>query len=122
MDSKPVKILVADDEPRVLRFIEISLKVRGFEVDCVTSGEEVLEHVRNDEPDLLLLDIVMPDMNGFEVLQRLREFSDLPVIAFSASGINRYEAIRSGANEFVNKPFNPDEIISKVTALIGRNP
>ena len=80
MENVPPKILVVDDEPRVLRFIEISLKVRGFDVQCVTSGKQALEAVQNVEPDLLLLDIVMPDMNGFEVLKRLREFSDLPVI------------------------------------------
>ena len=122
MENVPPKILVVDDEPRVLRFIEISLKVRGFDVQCVTSGKQALEAVQNVEPDLLLLDIVMPDMNGFEVLKRLREFSDLPVIAFSASGINRYEAIRSGANDFIDKPFNPDRIVNKVTSLIGRKP
>jgi two-component system KDP operon response regulator KdpE len=117
--EKKWRILVVDDHPKVLRFIEIDLKLRGFEVITATSGEEALELVRSAKPDIVLLDVIMPEMDGFEVLKRLRSFTQLPVIAFSASSGNYNDAIRLGANDFVNKPFNPDEMVGKIRAILG---
>ena len=97
MNAKKQRILVVDDQPKVLRFIEIDLKLRGFEVITSTSGNEALELARSLEPDIMLLDIVMPDISGFEVLSRLRTFTQLPVIAFSASPGNQGDALRHGA-------------------------
>jgi two-component system KDP operon response regulator KdpE len=112
-------ILVVDDHPKVLRFIEIDLRLRGLEVITATSGREALELVKSVKPDMVLLDVIMPEMDGLEVLRRLRAFSQVPVIAFSASPGSRPDALRLGANDFVNKPFRPDEMVSRIRALIN---
>jgi DNA-binding response OmpR family regulator len=112
-------VLVVDDHPKVLRFIEIDLKLRGFLVILANSGKQALELVRSDRPDIMLLDIIMPEMDGFEVLQELRKFSLLPVIAFSASLGNRDVAIRLGANDFVPKPFEPVELARRIRILLA---
>ncbi len=122
MDSKGKKqcVLVVDDHPKVLRFIEIDLKLRGFEVVTTTSGSEALELVKSGKPDIVLLDIIMPGMDGFEVLQKLRDFTQLPVIAFSASPGNYQDAMRLGASDFMAKPFQPDEMVKRIKALLSR--
>jgi two-component system, OmpR family, KDP operon response regulator KdpE len=112
-------VLVVDDHPKVLRFIEIDLKLRGFVVITTTSGDEALELVKSAGPDLMLLDMVMPETDGFEVLKKLRTFSQMPVIAFSASPGNYDEAMRCGANDFMNKPFKPDEMVARITGLLN---
>lgn len=111
------KILIVDDEPKVMRFIEISLKLRGFEVVTLASGKQALDQFDALKPDLLLLDIIMPGINGFEILQKLRSYSNIPVIAYSASELNRQKALVSGADNFVRKPFYPDDIIDKINEL-----
>ena len=117
---KKQKVLVVDDHPKVLRFIEIDLKIRGFNVITTTSGREALQLVSSVHPDIMLLDIIMPDMDGLEVLKRLRLFSDLPVIAISASPGEFDDALLLGANHFMMKPFNPDEIANAIRNLISR--
>ena len=112
-------VLVVDDHSRVLRFIEIDLKLRGFEVITTTSGEEALELIRSAKPDIMLLDIVMPGMDGFEVLRQLRAFSQLPVIAFSASITNHGKAMLLGANAFISKPFKVNDMMSKINAFLN---
>jgi two-component system KDP operon response regulator KdpE len=121
MNAKEKKqcVLVVDDHPKVLRFIEIDLKLRGFEVVTTTSGSEALELVKSAKPDIMLLDIIMPEMDGFQVLTKLRDFTQLPVIAFSASPGNYHEAMRLGANDFVPKPFQPDEMAKRIEALLS---
>jgi CheY-like chemotaxis protein len=95
------RILVVDDHPKVLAFIKIDLKLRGFNVICASSGEEALNLVKSENPDIILLDILMPGMSGFEVLQALRQSTNIPVIAFSASPENQEPAMRAGANMFI---------------------
>jgi two-component system KDP operon response regulator KdpE len=112
-------VLVVDDHPRVLRFIEIDLKLRGFEVITTTSGEEALNLVKSKKPDVMLLDIIMPEMDGLEVLRQLRVFSQLPVIAFSASHTSQDDALNVGADDFVTKPFHPDEMMRRIDVLLG---
>lgn len=116
--EKKQRVLVVDDQPKVLRFIEIDLKLRGFEVVTTSSGETALELIKAEEPDIMLLDVIMPEVDGFEVLRRLRVFSKLPVIAFSASHGSQDEAIKCGANDFLNKPFRTDEMVRRIEALI----
>jgi DNA-binding response OmpR family regulator len=113
------RVLVVDDHSKVLRFIEIDLKTRGFEVITTTSGDEALKLVESARPDIMLLDIVMPDMDGFEVLKKLRDFTQLPVIAFSASPGNYHDALRLGANYFMPKPFQPDEMADRIKMLLS---
>lgn len=112
-------VLVVDDHPKVLRFIEIDLKLHGFEVVTATSGEEALELVKSAGPDIMLLDIIMPGIDGFEVLKKVRASSLLPVIAFSASPGNYAEAMRLGASDFMPKPFQPDEMVKRIKALLS---
>jgi two-component system KDP operon response regulator KdpE len=112
-------VLVVDDHPKVLRFIEIDLKLRGFKVITTTSGEEALELVKSAKPDIMLLAIIMPGIDGFAVLKELRTFTKLPVIAFSASPGNQDEARRLGANDFMHKPFDPDDMVRKIKALLS---
>ncbi len=113
------RILVVDDHPKVLAFVEIDLKLRGFDVITATSGEEALRKAMSEHPDIILLDILMPGMSGFEVLEALRKKTDTPVIAFSASPENQDPAIRAGANMFIHKPFDPDEMARKIGELVG---
>jgi two-component system KDP operon response regulator KdpE len=117
--AKRQLVLVVDDNPKVLKFIEIDLKLHGFEVATTTSGKEALELVKSKKPDIMLLDIIMPVMDGLEVLRQLRALSQLPVIAFSASHGNRDDALRLGANAFISKPFQPDDMVRRIEALIG---
>jgi two-component system KDP operon response regulator KdpE len=118
--EKKQRVLVVDDHPKVLRFIEIDLKFRGFEVIATTSGEEALELIKTAKPDIVLLDIIMPGVDGFEVLKKLRDFTQMPVIAFSASPGNKETALQLGANDFVNKPFHPEEMAERIQALLNR--
>ncbi len=117
--EKRLLVLVVDDQPKVLRFVEIDLKLRGFEVITTSSGEEALELVKSMEPDIMLLDMIMPGMDGFQVLRELRCFTQLPVIAFSASPGSRH-AVEVGANDFLIKPFHPDEMVSRIRGLLNR--
>ena len=112
-------VLVVDDHPKVLRFVEIDLKLRGFKVITTTSGEEALELVKSAKPDIMLLDIIMPGIDGFAVLKELRTFTKLPVIAFSASPGNHDEALLLGASDFMYKPFDPDDMVRKIKALLS---
>lgn len=113
-------VLVVDDHKEVLRFMEIGLKHHGFEVITATSGEEALELVQAREPQIMLLDIVMPVMDGLEVLRQLRTFSSMPVIAFSATPENHDDALHHGADDFVPKPFYPEQMIGRIKALINQ--
>jgi CheY-like chemotaxis protein len=118
-DNNKKCILVVDDHPKVLAFIAIDLKLRGFSVSTATSGEEALKKMDSEKPDIILLDILMPGMSGFDVLEKLREYSQIPVIAFSASPENHEPAIRAGANIFIHKPFDPDDMARKIGELVG---
>jgi two-component system KDP operon response regulator KdpE len=118
--EKKQLVLVVDDEPKVLRFVQIDLKVHGFDVITTTSGEEALELIKSKKPDIVLMDIIMPGMDGFEVLKKLRDFSQLPIIVFSASVTNRDEAMRLSASDFMAKPFRPDEMVRRIESLLNR--
>ena len=117
--TKRIRVLVVDDHPKVLKFIEIDLKLHGYDVTTVISGEEALALIKADCPDIMLLDIIMPGIDGFEVLRQVRSFSKLPVITFSASASNYQEALKLGANDFLAKPFEPDEMVKRIEALVG---
>jgi two-component system, OmpR family, KDP operon response regulator KdpE len=116
--DKKKSVLVVDDQPKVLKFIEIDLKLRGFHVVTTGSGEEALGLIISMKPDVVLLDMIMPGMDGFEVLKKIRISSNLPVIAFSASPGNQDLAMEAGANEFMHKPFDPDNMAQRINALI----
>ncbi|OGO36997.1 MAG: hypothetical protein A2147_00255 [Chloroflexi bacterium RBG_16_57_8] len=120
--TKP-RILVVDDEPRILRFVRLSLHALGFEVLMASGGEEALKLAEAENPDVMILDVFMPGMDGFEVLQRRRAFEDLkacprmPVIIFSARSSIADQAFKLGANDFISKPFLPEELAEKIRSV-----
>jgi DNA-binding response OmpR family regulator len=115
------RVLVVDDEPGIVRILEIKLRLHGYDVTGVTSGAEAVEQARTAEPDLVLLDILMPGMNGMEVLEKVRGFSQVPVIVFSARSDVIKIAMTMGADDSVAKPFDPDYMLEKVRAVLARN-
>lgn len=113
-----VRVLVVDDDEKILRFIGSSLRLAGYDVSTATSGEEALQLVESKKPQIMVLDILMPVMDGFDVLQKLRTVSKLPVITISAHASAAGQALSLGANAFLAKPFRPDELIKKIKALL----
>jgi two-component system KDP operon response regulator KdpE len=113
------RVLLVDDNPKVMRFIEIALKLNGFESTTAASGLQALEKVNSEEFDIILLDVRMPDVDGFEVLHRLRKFSQMPVIAYSATPEFCARALECGADAFIAKPFDIDVLIRKSRELLA---
>jgi two-component system KDP operon response regulator KdpE len=116
------KILVVDDEKRMVRFIQLNLEQDGFQVITAFNGSEALEQVRTQLPDLILLDIMMPDINGFEVLKKIREVNTVPVIMLTAKGEedDRIQGLELGADDYITKPFSPRELVSRIRAVLRR--
>jgi two-component system KDP operon response regulator KdpE len=119
MKPKKVRVLVVDDQPRVTRFLEVYLRLKGFDVFCADSGVAALEIARAREPDIVIVDIVMSGMDGLEVMRKLRTFSRVPVIAFSASPGNHRDAADAGADDFLPKPFHVEEMLVRINRLLG---
>ena len=115
-------ILVVDDEPRMISFMRMNLEIEGCRVISATNGREALEHARDDLPDVILLDIMMPGMDGFEVLRRLRESSSVPVIVLTAKDDeeDRIRGLELGADDYIGKPFSQRELASRIRAVLRR--
>ena len=120
LQIKRKRVLVVDDDTKILRFVGMSLSLAGYEVITAAGGEEALKIVQTNHPDIMLLDILMPGVDGLEVLQRLRQTSKVPVIAFSAHATAADEARRLGANDFLAKPFRPDELTGRIEAVLNK--
>jgi two-component system KDP operon response regulator KdpE len=116
------RILVVDDEERMVRFIRLNLEHDGFRVLTAYNGMQAINKVRSDLPDLVLLDVMMPDLNGFEVLKIIRETNPVPVIMLTAKGDedDRVRGLELGADDYVTKPFSPRELVSRVKAVLRR--
>ncbi len=116
------RVLVVDDEERILSFLSSKLKVSGYEVIIASNGVDALEQVQAQEPDLMVLDIMMPRMDGFETLKELRSFSSVPVIVLSAKGSNaeKVKGLDLGADDYLSKPFSPDELVARIEAVRRR--
>ncbi len=112
------KILLVDDEPAILKVLGIKLRVLGYEVITALSGEAGLQLANSAKPDMLLLDIILPGIDGFQVLEKLRLRSELPIIAFSARTENGPKALSLGANDFLTKPFDVDELVRRIEGLL----
>ena len=119
---KKLRVLIVDDEPLILSFLKIKLKSSGYEVITANNGREALAQVKGQEPDLLVLDVVMPGMDGFETLKQLRAFSSIPVIILSAreGNTDKVNGLKLGADDYLAKPFNPDELIARIEAVSRR--
>ena len=122
-EQKPV-ILVVDDEPQILRVMRTSLPARGYEVRTAADGDEALDEIGKQMPDIIILDLGMPGMSGLEVCRRVREFSSVPVIVLSAKGSesDKVAALDLGADDYVTKPFGMDELLARVRAVFRRLP
>jgi two-component system KDP operon response regulator KdpE len=118
-EEKKIRVLIVDDEPKVLKFMTIDLKLRGFDVITAGSGGAALDVARDSGPDIIILDIIMPQMDGFEVLNRLREFCEVPVIAISSDIENRTPALGCGASDFFVKPFRTMEVVDSMNRLLA---
>ncbi len=123
MDRK--RILVVDDEIYIVHILEFTLTMEGYEVLTAADGEEALRRLEQDRPDLVVLDIMMPKVDGYEVLRRIRadeEFRQLPVILLSAKGrpIDRQTGLDIGADDYIVKPFSPRRLLEKIQDLLER--
>ena len=116
------KVLVVDDERLIVKGIKFSLVQDDMEVDCAYDGEEALEMAKKTEYDIVLLDVMLPKMDGFEVCQRIREFSNMPIIMLTAKGddMDKILGLEYGADDYITKPFNPVELIARVKAQLRR--
>jgi two-component system KDP operon response regulator KdpE len=120
--NKPV-ILVVDDDHKILRLLRIELTAQGFQVIMAERGKDALDLVERQRPDLVVLDIIMPGMDGLEVLKRLREKSGVPVILLTAKGTDsdKILGLELGADDYLPKPFNPEELTARVRAVLRRS-
>ena len=116
------KVLVVDDEKLIVKGIRFSLEQDGMEVDCAYDGEEAVEKAKDKKYDIILLDLMLPKMDGLEVCQQIREFSNVPIVMLTAKGedMDKILGLEYGADDYVTKPFNPIELIARVNALIRR--
>ncbi len=116
------KILIVDDEPRIVRLVTQVLKAIGYQVCAADRGEQALEMISLEAPALVLLDIMLPNMDGFEVCRRIREFSDVPVIMLTAraSDADMLRGFDVGADDYLTKPFNAQELVARVRAVLRR--
>jgi DNA-binding response OmpR family regulator len=116
------RILVVDDEPRMINFIRMNLELEGHQVIEAHTGLEALEAVRTKLPDIVLLDVMMPELDGFEALRMLREFSNIPVIMLTAKGEenDKVYGLELGADDYIAKPFGPRELSSRIKAVLRR--
>ncbi|NCB93823.1 MAG: response regulator transcription factor [Clostridia bacterium] len=116
------KVLVVDDEKLIVKGIRFSLEQDGMEVDCAYDGEEALECAKSKEYDMVLLDLMLPKMNGFEVCQQIREFSDVPIIMLTAKGedMDKILGLEYGADDYITKPFNILEVKARIKAIMRR--
>lgn len=115
-------ILLVDDELAILRAIRASLSANGYEVRTAKNGQDALDEIRKEPPDLVILDLVMPDITGLEVCRRVREFSKVPIIILSAKGDDQDKviALDLGADDYVTKPFNLDVLLARIRAVLRR--
>lgn len=122
MSNDKGRILVVDDEPRYLRAIQVNLEASGYEVITAGDGQTAVELVAAQEPDLVLLDIKMPVMDGYEACRRIREFSSLPIIMLTAlaESADKVRGLDLGADDYVTKPFSAEELLARVRAALRR--
>lgn len=117
------KVLVVDDEKLIVKGIRFALEQDGMEVDCAYDGEEAVEAAKQKEYDIVLLDVMLPELSGFEVCQQIREFSNMPIIMLTAKGddMDKILGLEYGADDYITKPFNILEVKARIKAIMRRN-
>lgn len=115
-------ILIVDDEPRIIRFVRINLEMENFRVIEASNGLQAVDQVREQMPDAVLLDVMMPEMDGFETLRIIREISNVPVIMLTvrSSEEDKVRGLDLGADDYITKPFSPRELVSRLRAVLRR--
>jgi two-component system, OmpR family, KDP operon response regulator KdpE len=118
------RVLVVDDEPQILRALSITLKARSYDVVVATSGKQALAVAAQSAPDIVVLDLGLPDLDGIDVIRGLRGWSKVPIIVLSgrSQGISKVDALDAGADDYVTKPFNVDELLARLRAVTRRAP
>lgn len=116
------RVLVVDDEKLIVKGIRFSLEQDGMEVDCAYDGEEALELAKSNAYDMILLDVMLPKMTGFEVCQQIREFSNTPIVMLTAKGedMDKILGLEYGADDYITKPFNILEVKARIKAIMRR--
>jgi len=119
---KKTRVLVVDDELSIIKFLRATLEARGYEVLTAINGVEALQKLGMELPDLVILDIMMPEMDGFEVCRRLREWSQIPIIMLSARSDekDKVKCLSIGADDYLTKPFGIEELVARVNAVLRR--
>ncbi len=122
MSKGKIRVLVADDEPRYVRAIKVNLEASGYEVLTARDGQMAVEMAAEEEPDLILLDVRMPHVDGYEACRRIREFSVTPIIMLTAlaESADKVKGLDLGADDYVTKPFSADELLARVRAALRR--
>lgn len=117
------KVLVVDDEKLIVKGIRFSLEQDGMEVDCAYDGEEALTMAKENRYDVILLDVMLPKLTGFEVCQQIRDFSDMPIIMLTAKGddMDKILGLEYGADDYITKPFNILEVKARIKAIMRRS-
>ncbi len=113
------RVLVVDDDPGIGRVLRINLGLSGYDVITTTSGAEAINLVRTTKPDIVLLDVVMDDVTGLDVLDQVRNFSQVPVIMFTGRAEVASLAVKIGANDSIAKPFDPELLVEKIKLALG---
>jgi two-component system KDP operon response regulator KdpE len=123
IDPRNLTVLVVDDEPRLVDVVRLNLEMEGYRVITASNGYEALERLKADLPDLVALDVMMPDMDGFETLARIREVSSVPVLMLTvrAEESDRIRGLEIGADDSLTKPYSPRELVTRVKALLRRS-
>jgi len=117
------RVLVVDDEPRFVKLVEANLLTEGFEVIKGNNGREAVQSAANDQPNLVLLDVMMPEVDGFQACERIRGFSNVPIIMLTAKGQeeHRVQGLNLGADDYIVKPFSAEELLARVKAVLRRS-
>ncbi|MBS7183362.1 MAG: response regulator transcription factor [Eubacterium sp.] len=118
-----MKALVVDDEKLIVKGLKFSLEQEGYEVDCAYDGQEAVDKAKDKEYDIILLDLMLPVFDGYEVCRQIREFSDMPIIMLTAKGddMDKILGLDYGADDYITKPFNILEVKARIKAIIRRN-
>src|SRR3989440_10591817 len=122
-DQRDMTILIVDDEPRIRDFVRMNLELEHYHVIEASNGVEALDQLRENLPDLVVLDVMMPEMDGFETLRSVREVSTVPVIMLTVrqSEHDKIRGLDLGADDYMAKPFSPAELLSRIRALLRRS-